>query len=78
MNKYEVYNNFVKVGPFYTIWCGFGIHCGDCEFDKRYPLPKGVEKCPYNAMAHEMFGRTYMENWNEVQKLIQTLFEEGV
>lgn len=78
MSKYEVYDMIRKVGSFYVVWCGFDIPCCDCEFDKRYQVPPNVDKCPYNVMSREMFGRTYMVNWNEVQKLVLTLFEEGV
>lgn len=76
MNKYEVYDMIDKVGPFYTVICGVSTLCRDCEFFKRYD--DSPFKCPYNLMSKDMFDRTHMENWNEVQKLVQTLFEEGV
>jgi len=73
MNKYEVYNNFVKVGPYYEYICfNSPCKCKDCEFEKRVKS----SRCSYNAMAMHLFDRTYMKNWNEVQKLVQALFEE--
>lgn len=75
MNKYEVYDKFVKIGPYYEYICfGSSRNCKDCEFEKRVES----SRCSYNALSNRLFGRTYMANWHEVQELVQTLFEEGV
>lgn len=75
MNKYEVYHNFMKIGPYYAYVCfAHPYQCADCQFEKRVR----ANRCSFNELSMRLFGRTYLRDWNEVEKIVQTLFEEGV